>query len=237
MPTKNKVASILAGLLFSQVVSAQNQVLSVETNMVVSADTISKGKYTLVFVNKSIGFDNNISKQLIDVFFKVYPAQAKIYNKNTLKQVTFVIDPAYKGVAATFGGGVIRYNPEWFQKHPRDIDVVTHETMHVIQSYGRGSGPGWITEGIADYVRYKMGLYNKEADWKLPEYSPKQNFDNSYRITARFFVWIENRYDKKFVKKLDKAMREKTYTDEFARNNTGKTFAELWAEYGANPAI
>lgn len=201
-----------------------------------AADTLTKGKYTLVFIDKSTGVDAGLKERLINTFFTVYPAEAKRYNKHTAKRVTFVIDSSYKGVAAT-SNDAVRFNPEWFVKHPEDIDVVTHEAMHIVQAYGRGAGPGWITEGIADYVRYKLGVNNDAAGWKLPEYSSRQNFDNSYRVTARFFVWIEKRYDKKFVKKLDEVMRQHTYTAESVKNLTGKTFAELWTEYAADPAL
>jgi hypothetical protein len=201
-----------------------------------SIDTIKKGRYTLFFIDKSDDLDPLIRQRMIDAFFKVYPAQAKMYNRKTKKEVTFIMDSSYTGVAAT-SGGVVRYNPQWFKKHPEDIDVVTHEAMHIVQDYRGKTGPGWITEGIADYVRYKLGVNNKAANWKLPDYSAKQDFTNSYRITARFFVWIEKSYNKKFVKKLDKAMREKTYTDDFATSLTGKSFEELWQAYSANPAI
>lgn len=174
--------------------------------------------------------------RLIDAFFTVYPKEARTYNRNTSKKVTFIIDPAYDGVAAT-GSDVVRYNPAWFHKYPGDIDVVTHEVMHIVQDYGETDASGWITEGIADYVRYKFGVDNTGAGWKLPDYNPKQNYDNSYRITARFFVWIEKHHDRNFVKQLDDVMRRHTYTDEFTKKHTGKTFAQLWEEYGKNPAI
>jgi hypothetical protein len=201
-----------------------------------SADTITKGRYTLVFIERGSHLDPGVRKKMIDAFFAVYPLQAKKYNRKTKRQVVFIIDTSYKGVAAT-SGSVVRYNPEWFRKHPEDIDVVTHELMHVVQDYGPKGGPGWITEGIADYVRYKMGINNEAANWKLPAYTPKQNFDNSYRVTARFFAWIEKQYDKNFVRKLDRAMREKTYSENFTKDCTGKTFAELWQEYGADPSL
>jgi hypothetical protein len=208
----------------------------IEKNNILSTDSIVKGKYTLLLINKDTGLDLKVKQRMIDAFFKVYPEEARAYNANTAKKVTFIIDPAYNGVAAT-GGNIVRYNPDWFHKHPEDIDVVTHEVMHIVQSYPNGAGPGWITEGIADYVRNKFGVNNEGANWKMPEYSSKQNFNNSYRITARFFVWIEKNYDKNFVKKLDEAMRTKQYKDDFCKTNTGKTFKELWAEYGNNPAI
>lgn len=202
----------------------------------ISTDSIIKGKYTLLFINKDTALDATVKQRLIDAFFTVYPKEAAMYNQHTANKVTFIIDPAYDGVAAT-SNDVVSFNPEWFRKHPGDIDVVTHEAMHIVQAYPDEAGPGWITEGIADYVRYKMGVDNAGANWKLTEYNAKQNYDNSYRITARFFVWIEQHYDKNFVKQLDAAMRSKKYTDDFAKQHTGKTFSQLWEEYTNNSAI
>jgi hypothetical protein len=212
-----------------------NKALQV-TYPILSIDTITKKKYTLVFVNRSPDFADSTKQKLINTFFEVYPKEVKAYNKNSMKKVVFTIEPGYNGVAAAHNGRIF-FSPAWFVKNPQDIDVVTHECMHIVQSYGGGSGPGWITEGIADYVRHKMGVNNEGSNWKLPEYSAKQNFTNAYRVTARFFVWIEKNYDKKFVRKLDKAMREKSYTANFAKEHTGKTFEELWTEYGNNPSI
>jgi len=235
---KKVIKLLLSGMLTAAVTTsfAQADWNAIDKNNVLSNDTITKGRYTLVFINKDSSLNATVRHRMIDAFFKVYPKEASTYNHNTAKKVIFIIDPAYDGVAAT-GGNLVRYNPEWFHKHPEDIDVVTHEVMHIVQSYPDHTGPGWITEGIADYVRYKFGVDNEGANWKMPDYSAKQNFNNSYRITARFFVWIEKNYDKNFVKKLDNAMRTRTYKSTFSMDNTGKTFEELWAEYSKNPAI
>lgn len=198
-------------------------------------ETISRKGYTLVFTDKSPDLDSTVKARLISTFFTVYPAEAKKYNKKTIKKVDFVIDPAYDGVAAT-SGSVITFNPEWFRKHPGDIDVVTHEAMHVVQAYPEYN-PGWLTEGIADYVRATMGVDNAGAKWTLPEYNEKQSYKNAYRITARFLIWLEKNKRKDMVLKLDKAMRTNTYTDGIWKELTGKTVDELWSEYGANPAI
>lgn len=230
---------LLSGILLTAASTsfAQNDQWDyIESSNILTVDSITKGDYTLLFINKDSSLDLNVKQHLIDAFFKVYPAEAKKYNPKTLKKVIFIIDPSYNGVAAT-SGRIVRYNPEWFHKHPEDIDVVTHEVMHIIQSYPNHAGPGWITEGIADYVRYKFGVDNEGAKWKLPDYSAKQNFDNSYRVTARFFVWIEKHYNKNFVKKLDAAMRSKKYTRGFCEETTGKNFVALWKEYSINPSI
>lgn len=209
--------------------------LPVSTRAQDKTATISRKGYTLVFTDKSPDLDSTVKARLISTFFTVYPAEAKKYNKNTIKKVEFVIDPAYDGVAAT-SGSVITYNPEWFRKHPGDIDVVTHEAMHVVQAYPEYN-PGWLTEGIADYVRATMGVDNPGANWTLPEYNEKQSYKNAYRITARFLIWLEKHKNKDMVVKLDKAMRTNTYTDGIWKELTGKTVDELWSEYGANPAL
>ncbi|MGC4232086.1 MAG: basic secretory protein-like protein [Niabella sp.] len=202
----------------------------------ISNDTIKRKGFTIVFINKSEKFSKRTGERMIETFFKVYPKEARLYNRNTRKLVTFVIDPRYTGVAAA-SNGVIKVNPEWMIKNPEDIDVVTHEVMHIVQNYPGGAGPGWVTEGVADYVRYKLGVNNAAGNWRLPEFSEKQHYTNAYRVTARFFVWIEKNYNKKLVKKLDHAMRTKTYTEDFWKKETGKTVDELWDNYKKNPKI
>ncbi len=199
-------------------------------------DSITQKGFTLIFINKAESFDPGVAQKLKDTFFTVYPPMVKNYNKKSARKVTFVIDPAYDGVAATSSDRVV-YNPDWFRRNPNDIDVVTHEVMHIVQAYGRTPGPWWITEGIADYVRYKYGVANAEGNWSLPDVNEKQNYDNAYRITARFFAWIVKNKNKKFIEKMDQAMRDHSYTDDIWGKLTGKNPAELWLEYLANPDI
>ncbi|MGB7527835.1 basic secretory protein-like protein [Sphingobacterium cellulitidis] len=207
-----------------------------DRKVAVEIDTLKEKGYTLYWINKDKDFSAETKQELISTYFINYPKLAKTYNKKSPKEVTFVIDPGYDGVAAT-AGGIVRYSPKWLKKNPHDIDVVTHEVMHIVQAYPNGSGPWWITEGIADFIRDKYGVSNEAGNWRLPEFNAKQKYTDSYRITARFFKWIESHKKKNFVKKLDKAMREKTYTDAFWQKQTGKTIDELWSEYSSNPVI
>lgn len=200
-----------------------------------SATYTEKG-YTLIFKNNDANFDPALEKRMIETFFKVYPVLVNDFNKNADKQLTFHIDTAYKGVAAT-GGGRIVYNPDWFKKHPGDIDVVTHEVMHVVQNYGNGGGPGWLTEGIADYVRFKYGVDNPGAGWTMPAFKTAQHYTNAYRITARFLNWLELNGNKGIIVKLDSAMRNHTYSATIWKDLTGKNIDELWALYAANPGV
>ena len=203
---------------------------------IVSNDTIHKNGYKLIFINKYQTFPDSTKAKMIDAFFKVYPEEVAIYNPLAPKQVTFVIDPEYTGVAAS-GDSLTRFNPKWYEQNPNDIDVVTHEVMHIVQAYRNHSLPSWVTEGIADFVRYTLGVNNASANWSLTPFNAGQSYTNSYRITARFFVWIVNKYDKDFVKKLNTAMRDNIYDHTFWEKITGKTVDELWSQYAASPAI
>jgi hypothetical protein len=224
-------------LLFAtEHISAQTNWNHISMEDVISRDTITKKGFTLIFINKAILFDSTVKRRMEDAFFTVYPKQATIYNSGTLKKVIFVIDPEYKGVAAA-AGGIVRYNPEWFAGNPRDIDVVTHEVMHIVQSYPDGAGPGWLTEGIADYVRFTLGVDNKGASWELPEYEASQSYTDAYRVTARFLVWAEKHYGKGLVKQLDASLRSDTYKPELWVKISGKTLDDLWKEYAGNPVI
>src|ERR1700754_4491941 len=150
-----KAVSLLCLIFASGPVFSQKNWSVIDTTGYHFSETITRKKFTLVFINKDSSFSTQTRQQMIDAFFTIYPKEVKRFNKNSLKKVTFIIDPSYKGVAAT-SNGIVRYNPDWLKKHPEDIDVVTHEAMHIVQNYA-GKGEGWLTEGIADYVRYKYG--------------------------------------------------------------------------------
>jgi len=175
--------------------------------------------------------DPKVAELLLDTFDKVYGGICEFFNHGELREVVYKVDPEYDGIAAVSGGRVV-VNPEWFTKHPWDIDCMTHELVHVAQNYGRGSGaPGWIVEGLADYGRAKFGLYNKEEGWSLPKYRDNQSYTNSYRVTAAFFVWVEETLDAGLPKDLNDTIKAGNYKDNYFADRTGKTIDELWTMY------
>jgi hypothetical protein len=212
---------LLTGVLSSSKIKAQN--------------VVKKNGYTLTFESNYAELDPKLKERLISTFFTVYPKLAKEYNPKTLKSVKFMVDTAYKGVAAT-SDGIVTFSSYWMKLHPEDIDVVTHEVMHIIQDYGNSNGPGWLTEGIADYARSKFGIDNAGAKWTLPPLQAKHTYENSYRITARFLTWIEKQKPGT-VKTLDAALRDHTYTAGIWAKSTGKDLDTLWADYVKNPVI
>lgn len=142
------------------------------------------------------------------------------------KEVTLIFRKM-DGVAYT-AGNVIHISADWIRRQPDDFGMVAHELVHIIQSYPRHTGPGWITEGIADYIRHA----HYEPNVKLPRINPdRASYRDAYKTTAGFFIWIEKNYNKEFVKKLNVAMRERTYKDNIFQDLTGKTLDDLWKEY------
>jgi len=90
---------------------------------------------------------------------------------------------------------------------------------------------------LADYVRATIGINNVKAKWSMPDVQTTHHYKNAYRITARFFLWLTQHYDKDFIVKLDNAARTNQYNADIWKQNGNKTVDELWAEYTANPSV
>ncbi len=195
-----------------------------------------KNAITLSYQNDDSTLDSSIENGFKKIVFHVYPQLIKDFNSKARKDLKIRIDTSYNGVAYAHDGQ-ITVSSKWMHSHPKDLDLMTHEIMHIIQSYPGGSGPGWLTEGIADYVRFKYGLNNKEGGWSLTPFNKNQHYTNSYRITARFLEWIRQKYDKRIIIKLDKHLRNQTYSEDLWKTYTGKDLEELWEIYSSNPSI
>ena len=132
----------------------------------------------------------------------------------------------YKGVAAA-GNGRITGSVDYFKAHPDDIGAFVHETAHVVQNYRTRNNPGWLVEGIADYVRF----FKYEEKKPKPLAADRAKYDGSYRTSAAFLDFLCTTYDKDIVKKLNKAMREGEYSADLFKLHTKKTLAELDEEW------
>ncbi len=140
--------------------------------------------------------------------------------------ITMRLTKEYQGVAAASGRGIIG-SVEYFRRHQDDMGAMVHETAHVVQSYRSRRNPGWLVEGVADYIRFVV--YEPE---NIGGFNPRRaRHDQSYRTSARFLSYVTDKYDKEIVKKLNKAMREGEYREELWQEYTGKSLADLGAEW------
>jgi hypothetical protein len=140
--------------------------------------------------------------------------------------VTLALKTGYRGVAFA-SGGRITGSVAYFQEHPDDVGAMVHETTHVVQHYNSRSNPGWLVEGVSDYIRFfkfepgKIGRIN----------AARAHYNGSYRVTAAFLAYVTAKYDKQLVLKLNKVMREGKYKKEMFKELTGKSLEELDAEW------
>jgi len=142
------------------------------------------------------------------------------------REVKLVFKDEKKGVAYTTGAK-ITVVADWIRKHPDDFGMVIHELTHVVQSYPKGVG--WITEGIADYIR------NYRYEPKPPgKVNPKASYKDGYKTAATFLAWIEKSKDKDLIRKLNEALRTGTYKDELFKEWAGADADALWKEFLAS---
>jgi hypothetical protein len=141
--------------------------------------------------------------------------------------VKFIKD--MKGVADTTGTRV-RCAAPWFKQelHGEAVGAVVHEMVHVVQQYHSRNNPGWLVEGIADYIRW----FNYEPQSLRPHPNlARAKYTDSYRTTAAFLNYVIRTHDKGIVMKLNAVMRQGKYEPAVWKQFTGKTVDELWDEY------
>ena len=143
-------------------------------------------------------------------------------------KVTLRFRADMKGVAAA-SGHTINFAAGYVRGHTNDWGMVIHELTHVVQSYPPG-GPGWLVEGIADYIR----LSHFEPKAPKPRINPdKASYRDAYKTTAIFLAWVEKRHDARLVAKLNTALRQRKYSPELWQAATSKTVDELWSDFSA----
>ena len=142
------------------------------------------------------------------------------------QSITLTMKRDYDGVAFA-SGNRITGSVRFFKDHPDDVGAMVHETAHVVQNYRSRNNPGWLVEGVADYVRYFK--FEPEKPRRLDP--ARARYNGSYHTTASFLAFITNKYDRQAVLKLNQQMRQGTYTEAIFEKLTGKPLKELDEEW------
>ena len=158
-----------------------------------------------------------------------YPMICESLPSDGFKPVTLIrmtMKSSYNGVAEA-GGARITGSVKYFKANPNDIGAMVHETVHCVQLYrGRGN-PGWLVEGVADYLRF----FKYEAAKPKPLAPERAKYDGSYRTSAAFLAFLTEKYDPQIVRKLNATMREGKYKEDVWKELTGKPVEELGREW------
>ncbi len=145
------------------------------------------------------------------------------------------------GTPASASGNRLNLNSGWFRKEldREALGAVVHELVHVVQDYGRARRmnpaatrtPGWVVEGIADYIRWFLYEPESRGAEITPSRASRARYDASYRVTANFMDWVARKYDAQLVRKLNAAAREGRYAESLWQEWTGRPLPELGSEW------
>jgi len=142
-------------------------------------------------------------------------------------EIHLTIRKSDEGVAHASGNRIVVMS-SWIEAHPDDIGLVAHELTHIIQRY-RGNTPTWLTEGIADYIRWAIFEGKPQAWFHRP--NEARGYQQGYRTTAGFLLWLESDLAPGIVGRLNTASRAGRYNDDLFEEHTGKSLDELWDAY------
>lgn len=212
------------------------------TSPTVDVISTSNGKCKITFnTTAAPGLAGWADHQLAPVLAKWYPRIVALLSSpgyTAPTHYTVTVKPM-NGVAYTTGTHVF-VSEKWIedQMYGQAIGSLVHETVHVVQQYGKygytARAPGWLVEGMADYVRwfrYEPQRHGADLVWmrKLRHFNPR--YDDSYRVTANFLNWVTKHYDKHIVTQLNAAMRKGKYSGKLWKQYTGKTVKQLGRQW------
>ena len=202
-----------------------------ETTVTAHPSCAAGSPYTLIVKNGG-AIDPAVLEKMECEFFLNYP------------KIVARLNPVAAPTTVRFTFGTIP-NPAWtiddevtfsttyMRNFPQDIDVVTHEIVHVAQH--APDLPGWVVEGTADFLRQQYGLYNVSGGWTMVEaWAPNQNYTDGYGTAASFFKWIDYKYREgklPIVDALQAAGMHGPYDPQIWVTLTGYDLDTLWYLY------
>jgi hypothetical protein len=169
----------------------------------------------------------NRAKDLAEEWYPVIAETLSYEGYYPPRRIDLTFKKGSRGIAAAGGNRITCYEG-WFKAHPDDYGAVFHEAVHVVQSYKKPV-PGWLVEGIADYMRFF--IYENPPGPRIRLDPARIKYTDSYRITGAFLNWVTQTYDKDLVPKLNKACRKGEYKPELFKEYTGKDLDALFDEF------
>ncbi len=184
-------------------------------------------------------FNTSIISALKKNFSTGYATLADYFNYGIMYNIVYTIDNdtgvAYQTSGRNSMEKKIAMNAQYFKTNRSDIGALTHELTHSVQCYKdakygatpSAEGGNWVCEGMTDWSRYMFD----SGSFSLPSYSSSQSYTDSYRVTARFFIWVNENVESTFIEQFNEALKCEAYSSRIFVKITGKTIDELWQMY------
>lgn len=168
------------------------------------------------------------AKGLVESWFPIVTSMLSTHEYSVPEEIRLVIRKEISAPAFA-SGSTITINGKWITQRPDDLGMVVHELVHVVQRYPNSrTKPGWLVEGIADYIRW----WRYEPEAPRPRINVERaNYSDSYRTTAYWLAWVSKKYDMRLVPALDLALRSREDPMPIFEKMTGKSPESLWKEF------
>jgi hypothetical protein len=228
--------------------AAAPDVTRVKVERLLDTYRTTDGKYTFVvdstqspdlrewFGQKAIPAVQEWYPKIVDMLLvEGYPPPVSM----NLKLQEGVIMPGNRGIPAYAAGGNIVVSSDFLRSQQKGeaVGCVIHEIVHIAQTSNWGRGrpgrvPSWVTEGVADYIRWF--LFEPESKGAVIRNPDNAKFDASYRTTANFFDWVVRTHNLKDLPRRLNSTYVTGYNHGLWREWTGKTVEELEADWKAS---
>jgi hypothetical protein len=130
-------------------------------------------------------------------------------------------------VGAFTEGDTITINRTDILAHPDDTGRVAHELTHIVQAFPRPNIQ-WLTEGIADYMRYYVLL---PRDPRRAFDADRITYQAGYQPAAALLDWVERTSGAGSVRRVNAAMRQGGDGELELYRITGAMPLTLWRGY------
>lgn len=151
-----------------------------------------------------------------------------------------VLVPKLECPAYCIGNRVV-LSMQFVRDYPHEAKgACVHELVHVAQAYGPRPGhkgefrhaPGWVVEGIADWVRWLDFEGEKGVRRVMRDACHSRRHDAGYCPSAAFLDYVAKKYDKDLIVKLNKVARDGLYDEvKFWTEVAGKRVEVLAGEW------
>jgi hypothetical protein len=197
----------------------------------VSSNGIISGKYCYFDFHNYLDKEN-IAKAYFDFCEENIPQIAgKLGVEMDGRRVNLKYDGSISAYAQVDGDSIV------FKNWVKDTGFLLHEGVHFVQNYeNKASGREWVTEGLADMVRFELTKVSDEPGWAIG-CRTGEGYTFGYGCAAAFFIWTGNYCGKNDIQiPLNKMILDGTDTNVTFNNLCGKNIDELWGIYKAtNP--
>ena len=144
--------------------------------------------------------------------------------------VIILVRYGYGGSAAALGQRIFFFFEHDSPLTLPDTNIVVHELVHVLQAYPKEviETNRWIFEGIASYI--ELFMYARNGGQTCFTFDTAK-YTDGYQNTATFFDWIVRTKDAGFIKRINAACRNGTYSNDLFWEYMGITVDELWDDF------